>query len=351
MHGFPDIHLCCYKKYAIISKKQEVKHMFTGNKKLSILYILEILKDYSDENHFLSQAEILKKLNIIYGMECERKSVGANIDNLIDFGYDIIKNKKGCYLASREFEPSEIQFLIDAVFSSKSIDSRHSKELASKISSILSSYQRKQYNYVYKSNEINRTDNKELFYNIDIINEAIEKRKQISFDYSRFYYKDTGKKKKPYIVNPYFLINTQGKYFLVCNYDYFDEIGNYKVDRIRNIKILDNDAKPITDVKGFENGIDIVKYANENIYMFATKTIQAKVRIYDNWSTAYVEEWFGKNAKFYEKDDIIYADIKANESSLIYWCLQYGESIELIEPVETRNRIKDIVQEMNKRYN
>lgn len=322
-----------------------------NNKKLSILYTLQILKDYSDENHLLSQNEIVKKIYNIYGMECERKSIGTNIDSLIDFGYDIVKTNSGCFLASREFETSEIRFLIDAVFSSKSIDSKHSRELSNKLSNLLSSYQRKQYKYIYKADELNRTNNKELFYNIDIINEAIEKNKQIQFEYNRFYYKDINKKKKPYIVNPYFLINNQGKYFLVCNYDYFDEIGNYKLERIHNIKILDTDIKPIKQVKGFENGLDIAKYANENIYMFATNSVNATIQIYDDWATAYVEEWFGKNASFYEKDNKIYADIIANESSLIYWCLQYGEAIELISPMDTREKIKDIIKEMSKRYN
>ncbi len=61
------------------------------NKKLSILYTLQILKDYSDENHLLSQNDIVNKINNIYGMTCERKSIAANIDSLIDFGYDIVK--------------------------------------------------------------------------------------------------------------------------------------------------------------------------------------------------------------------------------------------------------------------
>ena len=322
-----------------------------GSKKLSIFYILDILRDYSDENHLLSQNEIAKKLYSIYGMECERKSIGANIDSLIDLGFDIIKTQAGCYLCGREFEPSEIQFLIDAVFSSKSIDSRHSRELANKLSKFLSSYQRKQYNYVYKANEINRTDNKELFYNIDVINEAIEKGKQIKFTYNRFYYKEPEKKKKPYVINPYYLINNQGKYFLVCNYDYYNEIANYKVDRICNIEILDTDAKPVTKLKGYEKGFDIAKYANENIYMFGTKTINATVKILSNWATAYVDEWFGKNARFYEKDGEIFADITANETSLLYWCLQYGEGVELLEPKESREQIKKVLSEMNKRYN
>ena len=128
-----------------------------SNKKLSILYTLQILKDYSDDQHLLSQQEIVKKIYNIYGMECERKSIGTNIDSLIDFGYNIIKTNTGSFLASREFEPSEIRFLIDAVFSSRSIDCKHSRELANKLSNFLSSYQRKQYTYIYKANEINRT--------------------------------------------------------------------------------------------------------------------------------------------------------------------------------------------------
>lgn len=323
-----------------------------SNKKLSIIYTHNILREFSDENHLLTQTDIANKIKQIYGMECERKSVSTNIESLIELGVDIVKvPHKGCFLGERTLEPSEVSFIVDALFSSKSISGNQAKGLSQKLSNLLSKYQRKKYTYVYKADQINRTDNKELFYNIDIINEAIEKHKQIKFNYNRYYFKDEEKTRKPYIVNPYFLINSQGKYFLVCNYDYYDEIGNYKVERISNIEILDSDSKPITKVKGFENGIDITKYVNENIYMFATKTIKATVKIYDNWATSYVDEWFGNNSRFYEKDNQIFADIEANESSLIYWCLQYGESIELVKPAECRQKIQCILQQMNDRYN
>ena len=322
-----------------------------SKKKLSIIYTHNILKEYSDENHLLTQADIANKIKQIYGMECERKSVATNIESLIGLGVDIVKvPRKGCFLGERALEPSEVSFIVDALFSSKSISGNQAKRLSQKLYNLLSKYQRKKYTYVYKADQINRTDNKELFYNIDIINEAIEKHKQIKFDYKRFYFKNEEKIRKPYIVNPYFLINSQGKYFLVCNYDYYDEIGNYKVERIGNIEILDSDAKPITEVKGFENGIDITKYVNENIYMFATKAIKATLRIYDNWATSYVDEWFGNNSRFFEKDGNIFAEIDVNESSLIYWCLQYGECVELIKPQQTRDKIKSILEQMNKRY-
>ncbi|MBR4998946.1 MAG: WYL domain-containing protein, partial [Clostridia bacterium] len=217
------------------------KMVIQSNKKMSLLCILEVLREHSDENHPLTQAQIISKIANRYGLELERKSIGANIDSLIDFGFDIVKTEKGCYLGQREFEPSEVSFLIDAVFSSRSIDSKRSRELAEKISKFLSVNERKKYKYICKSDEIIRTDNKQLFYTIDILNEAIEKCKKVQFNYNRFYFdKETREKKntKPYVINPYFLINNQGKYYLVCNYDYYDEIANYKVELISNIKIL-----------------------------------------------------------------------------------------------------------------
>lgn len=325
-----------------------------SNKKLSILYILEILKEYSDENHLLTQADIIYKMETLYGMECERKSIGSNIDSLMDFGYDIVKTSNGCYLASREFESSEIQFLVDAVFSSSSINSRYSKELTSKLSKCLSKYERKQYDYIYKADDLNKSDSKQLFYTIEILNEAIKKGKQVEFNYNRFYIdeeKREKKKKKTYVINPYFLINNQGKYYLVCNYDYYDEIANYKVEKIENIKILDSDVKPIERLKDCEKGIDIAKYANENIYMFSNATVRAKIMIEDEYTVNYVADWFGKNVKFYKENDKIYADVKANEQALIYWCLQYGESIELVEPIGVRKKIKQIVVKMMNKYN
>ena len=323
---------------------------YNGNKKLSILCILEILKDYSDENHLLSQTEIVKKLNSIYGIECERKSVGANIDNLIDFGFDIIKiPHKGCYIGERILEPSEVSFIVDALFSSKSISGKQAKELSVKLSNLLSKYQRGKYKYIFKADEINRTNNKELFYIIEVIQEAIENNKKISFNYIRPY-NEKGKDKKVYVVNPYFLVNSQSRYYLICNFDYYNEISNYKVDFIKNIKILDEERKPITSIKGFEKGIDISRYINEHIYVFGDKTINATIKLTDDNSITYVMEWFGENAKIYKKNNTTYADIVSSEKALVYWSLQYGESVELLTPKETRNKIKEKIEIIYNKY-
>ena len=324
--------------------------MLPNNKKLSALCILEVLKEESDALHPLTQSQIIKYVFDYYGLELERKSVGATIDSLIDFGFDVTKTKNGCFLSEREFESSEISFLIDAVFSSKSIDSNNSKRLAEKLSKILSKYERKKYRYICKADQIIRTNQKQIFYTIEILNEAIEKGKQVEFNYNRFYFNPNPKQNMRYVINPYFLVNNQGRYYLVCNLNKYNEIANYKLDLISNIKILDTPIKPITKLKNCENGVDMVKYANENIYMFHNKTINATLRIEKEYATDYVAEWFGKNARFYTQNNEIYADVVANEQALIYWCLQYGESIELLNPIDTRKLIAEKSKLIFERY-
>jgi len=326
-----------------------------SNKKLYIIYILKVLKEYSDENHPLKQAEITSKVKSKFNVDnIDRKTISRTIDSLMDMGVDIVKlDGGGCYLADRDLEPSEVTFLIDAIFSSRALNENQAKDLSKKLSGMLSVYQRNRFKYVHKSNEIVRTDNKQLFLNIDLITEAIDRCKQISFNYTRHYFddlKNAEQSDKEYIINPYFMVNNQGKYYLVCNNDYFEDIANYKVEQIRNVKILDTDIKPITKLVGCENGIDKARYINENIYMFSCDTITATIKIESEYAVNYVYEWFGKDARIYSQNGEIFASVRVNEHAIIYWCLQYGECVELISPVNTRNKIKEIIDKMKNKY-
>ena len=59
------------------------------SKKLLILDILEILRKYSDEDHRLSQKEIIQYLKTEYGMTADRKAVKRNLTDLMEFGMEI----------------------------------------------------------------------------------------------------------------------------------------------------------------------------------------------------------------------------------------------------------------------
>ena len=337
------------------------KPIYEGqSKRFTRFRVFEILNDFTNGDRHLKHTEIQEKLSSIYDIHIERKNVRECIDDINYLGepYGIYVNSEkgdGAFLLSRVFEKSEIGFLIDAVFSSKSINQKQAQELTNKLQRFLSKEDRKSFYYVSKSGEITRTDNKLVFYNLDIILDAIAKGKKIKFKYNRYYLdslKNEKMKNRKLVASPYYLVNNQGKYYLVCNNNYFNDIANYRIERMSDIEILDEEVKPIKSLEGCENGLDIAKYANENIYMFSNKAINAKIKIDNEYSISYVQDWFGENANIYQDkhDNKIYANIHVNEQALIYWCLQYGESIELIEPVSTREKIKVIIDNMKKKY-
>ena len=147
------------------------------------------------------------------------------------------------------------------------------------------------------------------------------------------------------------MYNNQGKYYLVCSLSKHRGLANYKIDKMSNVKILDLPAMDVREIEGYERGLDIAKYVNENIYAFGGKTTKAVLLIHDPHVKDYILDWFDDETRFFDKDGKSYAEISANENALVYWCLQYGESIELISPAQTRDKIKSIIETMAKRYN
>ena len=57
-----------------------------------------------------------------------------------------------------------------------------------------------------------------------------------------------------------------------------------------------------------------------------------------------------KARRIYKKNNTTYADIVSSEKALVYWCLQYGESVELLTPKETRNKIKEKIEIIYNKY-
>ena len=117
------------------------------NQKLKLLYILKILSEQTDEEHCMSAATLIEEL-ARYDIRAERKSIYDDMNQLIDFGYDIILVKSrtngGYYLASREFELAELKLLVEVVQSSKFITLKKSRELIGKIEKLASRADAKQ---------------------------------------------------------------------------------------------------------------------------------------------------------------------------------------------------------------
>ena len=323
----------------------------TGNKKMLNMLILEILRKYTDENHSLTQQEILRLLEKNYGMPCDRRSVKANVLSLKEMGYDISMDD-GYRLLTREFDDAELRILIDSVLFSKSISTRQAKDLITKIRALASNYFNAKVSHVSNLPELHRTINKQAMYGLDVLNDAIANKHQVSFIYN-----DVGtdfrlhpRRESEYIVNPYQIVASNGRFYLIGNYDKYDNVAHYRIDKMTDVKELHSRAKPMKQVKGLEHGLNLPKHMAEHIYMFSGEGINIKIETTKDMFSE-ISDWFGNDLKVVsEEGDKLILRLCCNEHAKRYWALQYGPSVEVLEPTSLRETIISDIQDMIKRY-
>lgn len=323
----------------------------TGTKKMLNMLILEILKEYSDGEHRLLQQDIIGLLKTNYGMDCERRSIRNNISSLREMGYEIV-SEKGYYLKTREFTEAELRFLIDGVFTSSAITDKEAHKLVNKLEKFSNKYFKSHVSHIHSTSCGRYVENQNTMDSIAAIDTAISKGKKIEFSYLQYGidFKLHPKRTIRYVVSPYQMINSKGKYYLVGNYDEYDDISHYRLDRITDVEILKENRKPMKSIKGLENGFNISEYISEHVYMYSGESERFKLRTSENMMDALVDG-FGKDFRVSlgEEDDII-VSLKCNPSAFFYWAMQYGSNIEVLEPESMREQIKQAALDVYKKY-
>lgn len=319
-------------------------------KKLALLRIFEIYEKYSDCNHPLKQEDIIWHLSRDYGIEIERKAVGRNIALLKEAGVEICNGRNGSYLVSRMFEDAELKMLIDGVLSSKYITAKHSKELIEKLCSLSNVYFRSHVKNIYSVGDWSKTDNCTLFYNIDIIDEAIERKRQIKFDYNKYGADKKLHRSSTHTVSPYQLILKNQRYYLMAFEERHKEIVFYRMDRITDIEHTENVATELRTIEGYQNGINYRKLASALPYMYSDETERvdfvAEKRILDQ-----VVDWFGFDAIITDYDDThVKVSVSVSPNAMEYWAMQFLNYIEVLSPLSLRDKIKQNLQKAILKY-
>ena len=326
----------------------------TANKKMLNMLILDILEEYSDANHRLTQQEIIRLLKANYDMECDRRSVKNNILYLNELLGDVIDMEDGYYLAEREFEDAELRMLIDSVLFSKNLTQKQAKDLIEKLRAKGNKYFPAKVTHISNLPEMHHADNKQLMYALDTVNDAIAEKKKISFVYNTY---GTDFKLHPrrdgmrYIVNPYQMVANNGKFYLIGNYDKYDNVSHYRLDKMTEVQILDEKVKPQKEIKDFKNGFSLPKHMAEHIYMFSGESERVKLLAPATMMDELID-WLGKDFTVRKTDDEdeIEITLNCNVDSMFYWALQYGPYVEILEPIDLRNRIVKAVRDMADKY-
>ena len=138
----------------------------------NILYILNVLKKYTDEEHLISIAELQRKIKEIYDVDIDSRTIRRNINLLKEkLNYDIStrqENGKGYYInrnPDTDFEPGEIRAIIDNFSYANYIVPSISKNIIRKCKNMQNIYQnQKLRNYKIYANDT-KTDNMEVIKN------------------------------------------------------------------------------------------------------------------------------------------------------------------------------------------
>ena len=324
----------------------------TGNKKMLNMLILDILKEYSDEKHKLTQQEIIRVLKSNYGMECDRRSVKNNILYLRELGYEISMDD-GYFLMRRDFNDAELRMLIDSVLFSKNLTQVQAKRLIEKLEKQSNRYFSAKVAHISNLPDLQHGDNKQLMYALDAVNDAIAERKKIKFTYNVYGtdFKLHPKRDIPYIVNPYQIVANNGFYYLIGNYDKYNDISHYRLDKMTNVEILEEKVKPKKEIEDFSQGYSLPKNMAEHLYMFGGPSVRVKM-LAPNGMMSELIDWFGKDfiVRKTEVEGQIEVVVKVNEQSMFFWALQYGPYVEVLEPSSLRVRIRDAVSDMGTKY-
>lgn len=319
-------------------------------KKLALIRILQIFKKYSDYDHPLTQEDIARHLEQEYGIVIERKAISRNISLLREAGIDIESRRAGSYLDGRPFEDSELRMLIDGVLCSKYITARHSADLIDRLCGLANQYFRSHVKNIYSVNEWCKTENQALFYNIEIIDDAIEQGKQIAFDYNKYGIDKKLHKSAFHTASPYQLLLHNQRYYLMAYNEYWKNVVFYRLDRITNIKLTGQPLTPLQTVKGYEGGMDYKELATGLPYMFNDKP-QSVEMIAEGYIIDQVIDWFGTDIRLQQLDDgKVRVSLKASLQAMEHWAMQYINHVEVTAPAELREKIKENLEQAQKKY-
>ena len=374
-------------------------------------YILDVLVKHSSKEHPMKQKEIIDETikllksdpHYVYDKDMSstikrrlkemvehRIQVGNTKDDTEVSDYDFFGRQPGiyCYEKSNSqdekedgtivgywiennLSDDELRYILDSVLYSKILP--HDK-VESMIKRIITTSNKdfgdsvKYYKRMKKQVHISKIDTME---NVGIIQEAIKQRKKIEFNLNvyKWQYNHSTRKNElvlvkcredKYVCSPYDIVYNNGRYFLLAANSYQENHGGYyyvRVDLMTDIVITSEKAVSKEDVK-MRDTDDLFKYRiqNQHIYSGDVGKVRLKVktdmlqRIVDSFANEFDVERV-KLDENSDAEDYIVIKLEVNKESFKFWVLQHSQYVEVVEPLEYRNEIKKLINEIAKKYN
>ena len=317
--------------------------------KARVLFLRKYLEDHTDDDHFITTEELIK-LYMKHGYKATRQTIADDVAILIASGFEVITNQiarnktktNAYHIGARLFELSELKLLVDAVSSSRFITAEKSELLISKLSQLTNEENRKDLVARIYTGDRLKTTNPNVLVNIDTIYIAIRDKKKITFHYWDY---APDKKKvlkhdgQDYVASPYVLIWNDDRYYMPCYSDKHQGTVKFRVDRMCEIQILDEDAYIDPDFNVAEYSKKVIKMYDENLPERSVTLLCLNDHMRN------IIDRFGEKIRTTVVDDKSFrARISVVPSSTFFgWVLQYKGGILIEKPTDVKQCFEEMV--------
>lgn len=330
--------------------------MAASKVKRKLLLLLELLTEYTDEEHPVSTEEICAFLER-EGLSAQRKSVYDDIAVLRGCGFDVMAArvpKRGFFLAKRDFEFAEVRLLVDAVLTAPFITPKKTAQLLKKLRGLLSRYQAEDVIRQACTEQRVKFENEEIYYSIDAIHRAIAGQRKITFQYHhRVIVGDHVELNggRSFTVSPYALLWANDRYYLAGNYEKYDTIVNYRIDRMKRVSVLPEKIRPFSEVSDYRDVFDTADYLKKSFHMFSGEQEQIELCCSNDMLEIVLD-------KFGNQVDVVYHDedqftVRAGvyvSDGLVDWILQHAGKIRVLTPQPLYERVVQKARELCAAY-
>ncbi|WP_270853579.1 helix-turn-helix transcriptional regulator [Roseburia hominis] len=320
--------------------------------KQKLLYMAQLLYERTDEDHPVTTQEVIDYLEAD-GIRSERKTVYTDMEELEDFGLDIIRVKErpgGYYLASRKFELAELKLLVDAVQASKFITTKKSRELIAKLETLCGREQAKQLHRQVVVTNRSKAVNENIYYNVDMIYNAIAENVKIRFQYFEWTVNKEMKLRRDgsyYEVSPWLLSWDDENYYLIAYDDRSRDIRHYRVDKMLKIELT---AESREGKEQFGN-FDVAAYSRKTFGMFAGED-ETVTLICEDALTGVMIDRFGKEVAMrrYDETRIRVRVSVAVSRQFFGWLAGLGAAVRIESPESVVREYHEYLETILKTY-
>ena len=311
------------------------------------------MMEQTDDEHYITMPEIIEEL-AKYDVTADRKSVYADLRDLSILGIEVegepIGNRYHYHVVSRAFELPELKLLVDAIQSSKFITEKKTNRLIKKLETLVSKYDaQKLQRQVFVSGRI-KTMNESIYYTVDAIHNAISENKKIKFQYYQWNVKKEMELRHNgawYHISPWGLSWDDENYYMVAFDSAKQSIRHYRVDKMKDIKILNKERDGKKEFEKF----DAAKYTKQTFGMF-TGNIKNVQMEFDNSLVGVVVDRFGTDVMIIpKKDDKFTINVDVSVSSMFYsWVAGFEDKVKILGPQEVVDGMKNMIEKLSNQY-